>query len=65
MKTTFSFDEHAVRLLSNLAEKKNTSKAEVIRRALMLYDFMEKQRGDRSEFTVINKDGKELHLILP
>jgi len=64
-KTTFAFDAGATALLEQLADKKNISKAEVLRRALMLYDFVDEQRGDAKTIELKGKHGQEIHLLVP
>ena len=65
MKTTFSFDDRVSRRLEEMAVDKNTTKSEVLRRAITLYDFLEKKRGDNHSITVIDKDGKQVEIVLP
>lgn len=65
MKTTFSFDDVVSTRLEKLAEEKDTTKSEVLRRAITLYDFLEKKRGDKDTITIIGEDGKQIEIVLP
>jgi hypothetical protein len=52
-------------MLEELAAKKSISKAEVLRRALMLYDFVEDQRGDAKTVELKGGSGQGVHLLVP
>lgn len=64
-KTTFTFDNSVTERLEGIAQKKQISKSEVLRRAVTLYDFLEENRGKNSSFKIIDKDGKEINIVLP
>jgi predicted transcriptional regulator len=65
MKTTFSFDETVSKRLETIADHEKITKTEVLRRAITLYDFLEEKRGDNKSLTIIDKDGKEIEIIMP
>lgn len=64
-KATFSFDEPAVRVLDRLADRKDISRSEVIRRALMLYDYVDANKAADHTLTIRKDDGREVALIVP
>jgi predicted transcriptional regulator len=64
-RSTFSFDESADRKLADLASKKGTTKTEVLRRAIALYDLIESRRSPSSAVTVEFEPGKKVELVMP
>lgn len=63
--TTFSFDENVTSKLNEIAEKSRTTKTEILRRAITLYDLLEKRKGSDNTITIKDEEGKETELILP
>lgn len=60
-KIQFEFSAEALRRLERLeAETEATSKAEVIRRALKIYDWIVSQLDSEDTLTVKDQDGNEL-----
>jgi predicted transcriptional regulator len=65
-RSTFSFDESVERKLNDLANKKHTTKTEVLRRAIALYDLIESRRNQQSSgVTVEFEPGKKVELVMP
>lgn len=64
-KTTFTFNEDATGRLDELAGKKGTSKSEILRRAITLYDYLDKQKSQTGEVTIVKPNGEKVELVLP
>ena len=64
-KTTFTFNEDVTGRLDELAGKKGTSKSEILRRAITLYDYLEKQKSQTGEVTIVKPNGEKVELVLP
>jgi len=64
-RTTFSFDPDTTSRLNELAAHKGISNTEVIRRAVALYETIERERSKNSPITIQNKDNQSIRLILP
>jgi predicted transcriptional regulator len=63
-KFTLEFNQQATNLVNQLAEKKGTSKSEVIRRALNLLSYVEDQQAKNSKILVMDPDG-DIREIVP
>jgi predicted transcriptional regulator len=60
-RMTVDLSEQVERLLAELAESEDRSKTEVLRRAIGLYSYLDKQMRDDAAgnaIAVIDKDGK-------
>ena len=66
-KLTIRYGEDTAKLLKELAEKKGTSKVEIIRRALMTYKYLDDEIEDSNkQVSITSKDDKTLkNVILP
>ena len=65
MKTTFDFNDKVTAKLEQLAENSQSTKADVLRRAIALYDLLESKKGGHDSITIKSHDGKETELVLP
>lgn len=61
-RTFFSFDSIVNERLNKLAAGKHTSKAEILRRAIALYDYFETETEGHIKFEKPNGDKVELVL---
>ena len=64
-RTTFAFDETTTERLSRLAKKKNVSNTELIRRAVALYEAVERERAPDSDIAFLDKSGNKVNVVLP
>ena len=66
-KLTVRFGEKTDKLLKELAEEKDTTKTEIIRRALMTYKYLNDETKDGDQrVSVMSKKGKTIkEVILP
>lgn len=70
-KTSFTFDPASLESLENLAKRRGVKKSEVIRRALMLYDFVTDDAHANQRPEVIVKTAKQdgsttdRHVLVP
>lgn len=64
-RTTFAFDPTTSERLARLAKKKGISNTELVRRAVALYEFVERERDERSDITFIDRDGDKITVVLP
>jgi len=63
-RTTFAFSPAVDEKLTRLANQNNTSKTEILRRAISLYEYL----GDNSKggrVRIERKDGTQAEIILP
>jgi predicted transcriptional regulator len=63
-RTTFSFSKDVDRLLNDLAEHKDTTKTEILRRAITLYDYLEKNR-EGGTVKIEKPSGEKVEIVLP
>lgn len=65
-KLNIQFDEEMDKMLEELAEKKGTTKAEIIRRALAIYKYVEEEtRGGKRRLAITSaQDEKVLKEII-
>ena len=64
-RATFSFDKTVSKKLSQLAKEGDTSKTEILRRAITLYDFFEKNQGEDGHIKLEKPNGDKVELIMP
>lgn len=66
-KLTVEFNDALDKKITDLARQKGVSKVDVLRRAVTLYDYAEKEAGSDSDKRLsVTKDGKKLHdIVLP
>ena len=64
-KSTFSFDKAANAKLQNIANSSSTSKSEVLRRAITLYDYLLQNAHDEGHLTITKQDGEQIRLLIP
>jgi predicted transcriptional regulator len=64
-RTTVVFDPATTDRLSRLAKKKNVSNTELIRRAVALYETVERERAPDSDVAFLDKDGQKVNVVLP
>jgi len=62
-RTSFSFDNKVNSRLDRLAADGGTSKSEILRRAITLYDYLENEADGRIKFEKAN--GDKVELVLP
>lgn len=64
-KYTIEFNDDAEKLLARLAEKQGVPKAQIVRRALALLDYVEKESEvDGQRIGVADSDGKLVREIV-
>jgi predicted transcriptional regulator len=63
-KFTVEFNDDIDLLLGNLADKQGLSKAQAIRRAIILMDFFDKEAEKGHKVGVANDDGKLIREIV-
>jgi predicted transcriptional regulator len=63
-RTTFSFSQDVDSLLTELAEAKHTNKTEILRRAIALYDYLEKQR-EGGNVKIEKPNGEKVEIVFP
>jgi hypothetical protein len=65
-KLTVEFSPGMDQIISDLSSEKGLSKVEVIRRAVALYKYLDKELADGSKQVAITKDEKVIkELVLP
>ena len=65
IKSTFSFDKIADAKLKDIAKNTRTTKSEVLRRALTLYDYIQKVMDEDGTITLKRADGQKVKLLIP
>ena len=70
VKTSFTFDAASLRALETLAERRGVKKSEIIRRALMLYDFVtDDLTGDEKPEVIVRSskraEAPDKHVLVP
>jgi predicted transcriptional regulator len=55
---TIDFNEEFDNLLKEIAEKKGVTKAEVIRRSVASYSYLEKQTADQNKLSITDNEDK-------
>jgi hypothetical protein len=63
--STFSFDTEKKQMLHNLASSSNTSEAEIIGRALALYEIATRNVRRGQVITIKKPDGEETQVQIP
>jgi predicted transcriptional regulator len=65
-KLTVQFSDGATRVLEELASKNETTKTDILRRALALYDYVEEQVADHRgrNLSITDTEGKVLKDII-
>jgi len=61
---TIDLSPEFVQVLSNLAEAKQTTKSEIIRRSLMSYQFLESQLKNNGELIIKGENNKETKIVM-
>jgi predicted transcriptional regulator len=64
-RTTFAFDPTTSERLSRLASKKGISNTELVRRAVALYEIVERERAPDADVAFLDKEGKKVNIVLP
>lgn len=64
-RTSIIFDPSTTERLSRLAKKKNVSNTELIRRAVALYETVERERAPDADVAFLDKDGNKVNIVLP
>ena len=64
-RTTFSFDQTVNAKLADLAKRQGTTKTEILRRAITLYDYLDSQRGGDGHIKIEKPGGDKVELLLP
>jgi predicted transcriptional regulator len=64
-RLTVSFEKSAAKRLTELAEKSDRSKSDVLREALALEEVFQKYSGQGGTFIVRTPDGTEREIIRP
>ncbi len=66
-RMTIEFSDQVDKILKSLAKKNQTTKVEILRRAISLYDYVEKEtRGENDQKLSITDEGKIIKdIILP
>jgi predicted transcriptional regulator len=60
-KLTVQFNESTDELLTKMAERRGLTKTDILRRAIALYDYVDKQTTDTAKrLTISSEDGKVL-----
>ena len=57
-KTRVEFNDATTKLLTELAAKLNSSRVEVLKRAVAVYDFVERETSDGNELVIRRQDGE-------
>jgi hypothetical protein len=63
-RTTFSFDRSTSQRLDRLARRKGISNAELVRRAVALYELVENERAPESEVAFLGHDGEKVSVVM-
>jgi hypothetical protein len=64
-RLTVEFTEKAANALDKLAEEEEATKVEILRRSLMLYEYILKQVRDGKKVVIVDKDNRqEKELVL-
>lgn len=63
-KLNIEFGTKANDILEQISTKKGTSKADVIRRALNVYSFLEQKIDDEASIMIREKNGDERQLLV-
>jgi predicted transcriptional regulator len=65
-KLTVEFSDKMNEILEQLAQEKDTSKVEVLRRAVALYKYLDSEQQDESNRVSITRDGKAVKdIVMP
>ena len=64
MRSTYSFDKSVNIKLSQLASKKGTTKSEIIRRAIVAYEYLDNQVED-GLLKLEKPNGQKVEILLP
>lgn len=64
-RTTFAFDPTTTDRLARLAKKKGVSNTELIRRAVALYETVERERAPDQPVAFLDKNGDKVNIVLP
>ncbi len=64
MRSTYSFDKSVNNKLSQLASKKGTTKSEILRRAIVAYEYLDDQAKD-GLLTIEKPDGQKVEVLMP
>jgi hypothetical protein len=62
-KFTLEFNQQATDIVNQLAEKKGTSKSDVIRRALNLLSYVEDQQAKDAKIIVVDRNGDTREIV--
>jgi predicted transcriptional regulator len=63
-RTTVSFDRSTTSRLSRLAHSKGISNVEVVRRAVALYELVERERSPESEVAFLDRNGEQVSVVM-
>ena len=65
-KLTIEFSDKMNEILEELANEKETTKVDVLRRAVALYKYLDSEQKDESNKVSITRDGKAVKdIVLP
>jgi len=64
LQTTFSFDHTTSHRLDRLARSKGISNAELVRRAVALYELVENERAPESEVAFLDRNGDKVSVVM-
>jgi hypothetical protein len=64
-RTTFAFDPTTSERLSRLAKQKGISNTELVRRAVALYETVERERAPGTDVAFLDKHGQKVTIVLP
>jgi predicted transcriptional regulator len=63
---TVQFDDEIEKILSDLAKTRKTTKAEILRRALASYSFLDKERQNKKKIIIMDDTDQIIkEVILP
>ena len=62
-KYVIEFPEHLQNILSVLADKKNTTMAEIVRRALAVYSYLNAEHSNGSRIIIINPETNQFREV--
>lgn len=62
-RSTYSFSPKVIKKLAALAAKNDTSRTEILRRAITLYEYLEEERGD-GPIKITKANGERVDLIM-
>ena len=63
-KTTVKLSEELDQLLSNLASKGDSTKAEIIHRSILVYDYLTNEIENGYKISITGKDGETVREIV-